>query len=134
MPSGSSNAAAKKIEANIGVEMRLVFARQTTAPADGDSAIEFVRREVRLGSDFDRTTFDEALSQFRTQYSKMPDRGVCAPDVFARAAHLFAGSTAAAHQYSTRLQFAGIPIIVGIVAPGTIVFEGSVDETKMGDW
>ena len=96
--------------------------------------MEFVRREVRLGPNFDERRFRDALASFRTQYSLLPQRGVCAPDVYARAAELFAGSAAAAHLHSTRVVFDGIPIVVGIIAPGTIVFEGSVDETKMGDW
>ncbi len=78
--------------------------------------LEFVRREVNLGSTF-------AIDAFE-----------CAPDVFARVAELFAGTAAAAHQHSTRVMFEGVPIVVGFVAPGTIVFEGNVDETKMGDW
>ena len=100
----------------------------------GENVVEFVRREVRIGSDFDADRFGEALASFRAQYSVMPERGVCAPDVFARAAELFAGSAAAAHRHSTRVRFAGIPIVAGVVAPGSIVFEGNVDETKMGDW
>ncbi len=96
--------------------------------------MEFVRREIRLGSDFDTKRFALALVTFRAQYNVMPDRGVCAPDVFARAAELFAGSPAAAHRHSTRVRFEGVPIVAGIVPPGTIVFEGTVDETTMGDW
>jgi hypothetical protein len=96
--------------------------------------LEFVRREVRLGSTFAIEAFQSAFAAFHAQYSLPPDRGVCAPDVFARVAELFAGTAAAAHQHSTRVMFEGVPIVVGIVAPGTIVFEGNVDETKMGDW
>jgi hypothetical protein len=96
--------------------------------------LEFVRREVRLGSAFAIEAFQSAFAAFHAQYSLPPDRGVCAPDVFARVAELLAGTAAAAHQHSTRVMFEGVPIVVGIVAPGTIVFEGSVDETKMGDW
>ncbi len=96
--------------------------------------LEFVRREVNLGSTFAIDAFERAFAAFHAQYSLPPDRGVCAPDVFARVAELFAGTAAAAHQHSTRVMFEGVPIVVGFVAPGTIVFEGNVDETKMGDW
>ncbi len=96
--------------------------------------MEFVRREVRLRADFDLHLLNEALSSFRAQYSLPPERGVCAAAVFARVAELVLGSAAAAHRHSTRVVFEGVPIVAGVVAPGTIVFEGSVDETKMGDW
>ncbi len=35
---------------------------------------------------------------------------------------------------SLRLRFDGIPIESAIVGPGTLVFEGDVDEERMGDW
>ena len=95
--------------------------------------MEFVRREIRLGREFDAKRFAAALASFRAQYSLPPERGVCSPDVFARAAELFVGASAA-HRHSTRIAYEGVPIVVGILPPGTIVFEGSVDETKMGDW
>ncbi len=35
---------------------------------------------------------------------------------------------------SRRLFYAGIPLESAVFAPGTIVFEGDVDEERMGDW
>jgi len=35
---------------------------------------------------------------------------------------------------SRSLRFEGIALESAIVSPGTIVFEGSVDEERMGDW
>jgi hypothetical protein len=61
-----------------------------------------------------------------------PDRVLCAPDVLARFAELYAGSSDDA--LARRLRFEGIPLESAIVAPGTIVFEGDVDEERMGDW
>jgi len=65
-------------------------------------------------------------------YGVAPLRIVCAPDVLQRAAALFARSGDAA--LSRELRFEGIPLVSAIVAPGTIVFEGEVDEERMGDW
>jgi hypothetical protein len=52
--------------------------------------------------------------------------------VLARYAALFGRSADDAHQ--RRLRFEGIPIQSAIVSPGTLVFEGDVDEERMGDW
>ncbi|GAC1415099.1 MAG: hypothetical protein NVSMB5_03870 [Candidatus Velthaea sp.] len=46
-------------------------------------------------------------------------------EVFARS-----GNDALARE----LGFEGIPLVSAIVEPGTIVFEGHVDEGRMGDW
>jgi hypothetical protein len=35
---------------------------------------------------------------------------------------------------SRRLRFEGIAVESAIVPPGTLVFEGDVDEERMGDW
>jgi hypothetical protein len=32
------------------------------------------------------------------------------------------------------LRYDGVPVVSAILAPGTIVFEGEVDEERMGDW
>ncbi|MGB8264927.1 MAG: hypothetical protein WCE44_01215 [Candidatus Velthaea sp.] len=61
-----------------------------------------------------------------------PLRVLCAPDVLVRAAALYAHSPDDA--LSCDLRFEGIPLVGAIVAPGTIVFEGEVDEERMGDW
>lgn len=57
---------------------------------------------------------------------------LCAPDVLQRYAVLYARSGDDA--LSRRLRFEGIPLESAIVKPGTIVFEGNVDEARMGDW
>jgi len=36
--------------------------------------------------------------------------------------------------HSSRIAYQGIVLVCGIVAPGTIAFEGEVDEDRMGDW
>jgi hypothetical protein len=61
-----------------------------------------------------------------------PERVLCAPDVLQRYAALYARS--ANDALSRRLRFEGIALESAIVGPGTIVFEGLVDEERMGDW
>jgi hypothetical protein len=61
-----------------------------------------------------------------------PERVLCAPDVLQRYAALYGRS--ADEALSRRLRFEGIPLESAIVRPGTLVFEGSVDEERMGDW
>lgn len=94
--------------------------------------MEQVRWQVELGSTFDDAAFSEALTGFRRMYGVAPLRIVCAPDVLQRAAMLFARSGDDA--LSRELRFEGIRLVSAIVAPGTIVFEGEVDEDRMGDW
>jgi hypothetical protein len=94
--------------------------------------MENVRWQVALGAAYDDAAFAEALTGFRRMYGVAPLRIVCAPDVLQRAAALFArsGDDALARE----LRFDGIPLVSAVVAPGTIVFEGEVDEERMGDW
>ncbi len=94
--------------------------------------MERVRWEVAIGTGYDRDGFDAALTGFRRMYGVAPQRIVCAPDVLQRAATLFARSGDDA--LSRELRFDGIPLVSAIVAPGTIAFEGDVDEERMGDW
>ncbi len=91
-----------------------------------------MRWQVALGARYDDAAFAEALSGFRRLYGVAPLRIVCAPDVLQQAATLFARSSDDA--LSRDLRFDGIPLVSAIVAPGTIVFEGEVDEERMGDW
>lgn len=95
--------------------------------------MERVRREIRLEGGFDAATFARAFASFRQTYNAAPLRAECAPDVFARACDLFA-RPGDAHRHATRLAFEGVSLVAGIVAPGTLVLEGEVDETQMGDW
>jgi len=57
---------------------------------------------------------------------------LCAPDVLGRLAALTARSSDDA--MSRVLRYEGIAVASAILAPGTIVFEGQVDEERMGDW
>jgi hypothetical protein len=51
-----------------------------------------------------------------------------------RFCELFDDSSEAALLHSGRQLFFGVPLAAAILAPGTIAFEGEVDEEKMGDW
>lgn len=95
--------------------------------------MERVRREVRLDDAFDAEAFARAFASFRQTFNAAPLRASCAPDVFARYCELYARSSDA-HRHATRLVFAGVPLVAAILAPGTLVLEGEVDETQMGDW
>jgi hypothetical protein len=93
-----------------------------------------VRREVPLGSEFTREEFEEAFDGFRKLYNVVPLRAVCAPDVLARICELFERSGELVHKHSLRLSYWGVPIVAAVLAPGTIAFEGEVDDVRMGDW
>lgn len=95
--------------------------------------MERVRREIRLGATFDDAEFAAAFATFRAMYHVAPERAFCAPDVFARACELF-DRAQSVHHYSTRLHVDGVPLLVAILAPGTLAMEGEVDEERMGDW
>lgn len=36
--------------------------------------------------------------------------------------------------FARELRHDGLPVVSAILAPGTVVFEGEVDEGRMGDW
>jgi hypothetical protein len=91
-----------------------------------------VRWEVALGKDFDEAGFEEAFAGFRRLYHIRPERVLCAPDVLSRYAQLYARCADDAH--TRDLTFDGIALVSAIVKPGTIIFEGQVDEERMGDW
>jgi hypothetical protein len=85
-----------------------------------------------LGDDYDEEDFAAALHSFRQLYNVAPQRVLCAPDVLIRFAALHAPSSEDALRRA--LLHAGLPVVSAILAPGTIVFEGEVDEERMGDW
>jgi hypothetical protein len=87
---------------------------------------------VELGTAFDEAAFETALAGFRRLYNVAPLRVLCAPDVLGR----FAALTGRSPDDALRreLRFDGVPVVSAILAPGTIVFEGEVDEERMGDW
>ena len=87
---------------------------------------------MTLGTGFDEASFDRALARFRRLYNVAPERVLCAPDVLARFAALHARSGDDA--FARDLRHDGLPVVSAILAPGTVVFEGEVDEGRMGDW
>jgi len=96
--------------------------------------VERVRREVRIGREFSRGDFEAAFTAFRQSYNVPPLRALCAPDVLARFCELYARTSDHVHQQSLRLRYEGVPLVAALVAPGTVAFEGEVDEERMGDW
>jgi hypothetical protein len=94
--------------------------------------LERVRRHFTLEPNFDAAAFEEAFAGFRRLYHVRPERVLCAPDVLQRFATLYARSSDDA--LSRRLRYEGIALESAVVGPGTIVFEGHVDEERMGDW
>jgi hypothetical protein len=101
--------------------------------ADEGPTLERVRWTVTLGDAFDDAAFEHAFAGFRRLYHVRPERVLCAPGVLARYALLFARSVEDAHA-GHALRYDGIPLVSAVLAPGTIVFEGDVDEERMGDW
>jgi hypothetical protein len=96
--------------------------------------LEFVRREVRVGNAFSNTEFERAFASFRQTYNVAPLRARCAPDVLARFCALYEPTGTSVHRASIRLRFEGVPLVAAVLVPGTIAFEGEVDEERMGDW
>jgi hypothetical protein len=96
--------------------------------------MEFVRREAHLGPSFDREEFERGFATFKETYNVAPSRALCAPDVLARFCELYGSAGDSVHQHSLRLQFRDVPLVAAILAPGTVAFEGEVDEERMGDW
>jgi hypothetical protein len=88
---------------------------------------------VALGERFDDAAFERAFTGFRQLYHVRPERVLCAPDVLTRYAYLFSRSVEDAHA-GHALRYDGIPLVSAILKPGTIIFEGEVDEEQMGDW
>ena len=91
-----------------------------------------MRWTVALGARFDERAFETALTGFRRLYNVAPERVLCAPDVLGRFATLMSRSPDDA--LNENLRYDGVPVVAAILAPGTIVFEGEVDEDRMGDW
>jgi hypothetical protein len=104
------------------------------ARATEGEGLERVRREVRIGREFSRDEFEAAFAAFRQTYNVAPLRALCAPDVLSRFCALFERSGDVVHQHSLQLRYRGVPLVASLVAPGTVAFEGEVDEERMGDW
>ncbi len=93
-----------------------------------------MRREVALGSAFTRESFELAFEGFRQLYNVVPLRAVCAPDVLARYCELYERRGRLVHAHALQLRHEGVPLSAAVLAPGTIAFEGEVDDVRMGDW
>ncbi len=91
-----------------------------------------MRWTVTLRAAFDDDDLDRAFAGFRRLYNVAPERVLCAPDVLARLAALTARSADDAMRRD--LRYNGVAVASAVLAPGSIVFEGSVDEERMGDW
>ena len=114
-----------RVRREFGPPSRARFGRLRTR------ALERVRWTVALGASFDEPAFEVALAGFRRLYNVAPVRVLCAPDVLGRFAALTGSSDDALQR---DLRYDGLPVVSAILAPGTIVFEGEVDEERMGDW
>ena len=101
--------------------------------ANNEATLERVRWTVTIGERFDDAAFERAFDGFRKLYHVRPLRVLCAPGVLTRYASVFSRSVDDAHA-GTALRYAGVPLESAILKPGTIVFEGDVDEERMGDW
>jgi hypothetical protein len=118
----AASARPSKVSAAIG---RCVRAAET-AP------LERVRWQTALAPNFDEAAFEAAFAGFRRLYHIPPERVLCAPDVLQRYAALYARS--ADDALARSLRYLGIRLESAVLRPGTIVFEGHVDEERMGDW
>ena len=65
-------------------------------------------------------------------YNVAPSAARCSPDVLERYCRLFERGEAATRFPEVR--YRGVPLYAAVLAAGTIVFEGEVDEDRMGDW
>jgi hypothetical protein len=87
---------------------------------------------VRLGRGFSIEEFERASASFRALYNVRHGIVRCSPDVLDRYCTLFERARDAAQR--SEISHDGIPLVAAVLAPGTIVFEGEVDEVRMGDW
>jgi hypothetical protein len=88
---------------------------------------------VRLGRGFSRADFERAFASFRELYNVRPAAVRCSPDVLDRYCVLFSHVRDAAFD-GAAIFYDGIPLAADVLPPGTIAFEGEVDEDRMGDW
>lgn len=95
-------------------------------------SLEHVRREVRLGSQFDAEAFERAFDRFAQTYNVPPTLARCSPDVLERYCRLFEQNADVARIREVR--FRGIPVYAAVLPSGIVAFEGEVDEDRMGDW
>jgi hypothetical protein len=86
---------------------------------------------VRLGRHFGPAEFERAFRSFQQLYQVRPLRVLCSPDVLDRYCEIY-GESGDAHRREVR--FDGVRVTAAIMAPGTVAFEGEVDQDRMGDW
>jgi hypothetical protein len=101
-----------------------------SSPKERD--LEVVRREIQLDPRFAPDDFERAFESFVQTYNVVPNVARCSPDVLERYCRLFERGDDAARR--RELRFRGVPLYAAVLAGGTIVFEGEVDEDRMGDW
>jgi hypothetical protein len=97
-----------------------------------EASLERVRREIVLEARFGAGEFERAYESFVATYNVAPHVARCSPDVLDRFCRLFELGDEAARQREVR--FRNVPVFAGILPSGTVVFEGEVDEDRMGDW
>ncbi len=93
--------------------------------------LEHVRREVRLGRHFSQAEFERAFRSFQQLYQVRPSRVLCSPDVLHRFCELYERPEDA---HRREMRFDGVRVSASVMAPGTVAFEGEVDQDRMGDW
>lgn len=76
--------------------------------------------------------FERAFDSFVQTYNVEPIVGRCSPEVLERYCRLFERMEDAARRLEVR--YRGVPLHAAVLPAGTIVFEGEVDEDRMGDW
>jgi len=91
-----------------------------------------VQREIRLDIPFAADEFERAFDRFVQTYNVAPSVARCSPEVLDRYCRLFERFDDAARRREIR--FRGVPLYAAVLPNGTIVLEGEVDETRMGDW
>jgi hypothetical protein len=101
-------------------------------PPKEATPLERVAREVLLRSRFAPEEFERAFESFVQTYNVEPSVGRCSPEVLDRYCSLFERLEDASRRREVR--FRGIPLYAAVLPTGTVVFEGEVDEDRMGDW
>ena len=94
--------------------------------------LENVRRELQLDARFAPEEFERAFESFVQTYNVRPSIARCSPDVLDRYCRLFEHNEDASCRREVR--FRNVPLHAAVLPAGTVVFEGEVDEDRMGDW
>jgi hypothetical protein len=97
-----------------------------------EAYLERVQREIVLESRFAPREFERAFDSFVQTYNVAPSLARCSPDVLERYCRLFERGEDVPRRREVR--FRGVPLHAAVLPSRTIVFEGEVDEDRMGDW